>query len=237
MSGHSKWATIKRKKAVIDAKRGKIFTRVSKEISIAARAGGDPASNARLRLLIDKARDANMPMDNITRAIKRGTGEIAGAQYEAIHYEGYGPQGIAIMIETLTDNKNRTVAEIRKILTHYGGSMGESGSVGWMFNKMGVVQASGVAVTEDELFEKLIEFDISDIAHDGDLFTITCDPKSLEKVKEAVKQTGLKIDSAEVESVAQNKVEVSPEAEEKVHAFLNELEEHDDVQDVYTNLG
>lgn len=238
MSGHSKWATIKRKKAVIDAKRGKIFTRISKEISIAARAGGDPANNARLRLLIDKAREANMPMDNITRAIKRGTGEIAGAQYEAIQYEGYGPQGIALMIETLTDNKNRTVAEIRKILTNYGGSMGESGSVGWMFTKMGVVQASGTSITEDELFEKLIEFDISDIAHDGDIFTITCDPKSLEKVKEVVKQAGLKIESAEVESVAQNKVTIaSPEAEEKVHAFLNELEEHDDVQDVYTNLG
>jgi YebC/PmpR family DNA-binding regulatory protein len=236
MSGHSKWATIKRKKAVIDAKRGKVFSRLSKEISVAARGGGDPSGNPRLRLLIEKARESNMPMDNITRAIKKGTGELPGAQYEEQMYEGYGPAGIAVMVDTLSDNKNRTVAEIRRIFTCKGGSLGESGSVGWMFSKLGVVQASGSA-PEDEVMEKLIDFDIKDLEHDGDVFTITCDPKALDQIKEVIKSMGLKIESAEVEWVAQNTLPLSQEQTAKAEEFLNELEEHDDVQNVYTNLG
>ncbi|OQA36134.1 MAG: putative transcriptional regulatory protein [Candidatus Dependentiae bacterium ADurb.Bin331] len=236
MSGHSKWATIKRKKATIDAKRGKLFSRLSKEISVAARSGGDISFNPRLRLLVDKAREANMPMDNITRAIKKGTGELPGAQYEAQLYEGYGPFGIAVMVDTLSDNKNRTVAEIRRIFTVKSGSLGESGSVNWMFAKLGVVQATGTGVTEDELLEKLIDFDIKDIAHDENVFTITCDTKSVEPIKNLVASLGLKVESAEVEWVAQNTTQLSTEQAEKAYEFLNELEEHDDVQNVYTNL-
>lgn len=236
MSGHSKWATIKRKKATIDAKRGKLFSRLSKEISVASRSNGDIASNPRLRLLVEKAREANMPMDNITRAIKKGTGELPGAHYEAQLYEGYGPYGIAVMVDTLSDNKNRTVAEIRRIFTTKSGSLGESGSVNWMFAKLGVVQATGIGVTEDELLEKLIDFDIKDISHDENIFTITCDPKSVEPIKNLIASLGLKIESAEVEWVAQNTTQLSTDEAEKAYEFLNELEEHDDVQNVYTNL-
>ncbi|HEX2977925.1 MAG TPA: YebC/PmpR family DNA-binding transcriptional regulator [Candidatus Babeliales bacterium] len=236
MSGHSKWATIKRKKAAIDNKRGKVFSRLSKEISVAARGGGDPSGNPRLRLLIEKAREANMPMENITRAVKKGTGELPGANYEEQMYEGYGPYGIAVMVDTLSDNKNRTVAEIRRIFTVKGGSLGEAGSVGWMFHKLGVVQAMGKS-SEDELMEKLIDFDIKDLSQDDDLFTITCEPKALESIKEVVKSLGLKIESAEIEWVAQNTTPLTAEQTEKAVEFLNELEEHDDVQNVYTNLG
>jgi YebC/PmpR family DNA-binding regulatory protein len=237
MSGHSKWATIKRKKASLDAKRGKVFTRISKEISVAARAGGDPANNARLRLLIDKAKDANMPSENIARAIKRGTGEIAGAAYEQHLYEGYGPGGIAILVDTLTDNKNRTVAEIRRLFSAKGNALGESGSVSWMFDKMGVVQARGAGISEDELLELLIDHDVKDISHDEDSYTITCDPKSLETIKVLLKSTGLKIESAEIELVAKNPMPLSDELAQAAHTFLNEIEEHDDVQNVYTNLA
>jgi YebC/PmpR family DNA-binding regulatory protein len=237
MSGHSKWSTIKRKKAAIDNKRGKVFSKLSKEISVAARAGGDPAMNARLRLIIDKAREVNMPMDNITRAIKRGTGETPGAHYESQMYEGYGPHGIAVMVDALTDNRNRTVADLRHIFSSKGGSLGETNSVAWMFEKMGVVQASGASVTEDALLEQLIECDIKDLHHHEDVFTITCDPKSLEEVKKIVAASGLKIESAEVELVAQNTVSLTGTDSDSAYEFLNELEEHDDVQNVYTNIA
>jgi YebC/PmpR family DNA-binding regulatory protein len=237
MSGHSKWATIKRKKAALDAKRGKAFSKLTKEISVAARAGGDPAGNARLRLLMEKAKEINMPMDNVMRAIKRGTGELPGMQYEAHMYEGYGPYGIAVMVDTLTDNKNRTVADLRRIFTSAGGSLGEANSVAWMFTKMGVIQASGKTISEDELLDKLMAYEIKDFNHTDDVFTITTDPKSLEEVKKVVASTGLKIESAEVELVAQNMVTLQDEQAQKAYAFLNELEEHDDVQNVYTNLA
>lgn len=237
MSGHSKWATIKRKKAALDNKRGKAFSQLTKEISVAARlGGGDPNGNSRLRLLIDKAREINMPTENVNRAIKRGTGELPGVQYEAQLYEGYGPYGIAIIVEALTDNKNRTVAELRRIFSSKGGSLGESGSVSWMFSKMGVVRASGATISEDELLEKLIEYDINDISRDENEFTITCDSKSLEDIKNIVAKTGLKIESAEPELIAQTPVNLEGEQADKAYEFLNELEEHDDVQHIYTTL-
>ena len=185
MSGHSHWATIKRKKEKEDAKRGQAFTKIIKEITVAAKAGGgDPTGNPRLRLLIEKARDINMPIDNINRAIKRGTGELPGVSYEAMTYEGYGPYGIAVIVDTLSDNKNRIVAELRHIFTGKGGNLGESGSVAWMFEKMGVVDVTGT-INEDDLLEKLMDFDIKDVKQDGNFFTIYCDPKSLEAVKKA----------------------------------------------------
>lgn len=237
MSGHSKWATIKRKKAALDSKKGKAFSRLTKEISVASRiGGGDITGNPRLRLLVDKAREINMPMDNITRAIKKGTGELPGAAYEPQMYEGYGPYGIAVIVDTLSDNKNRTVAEIRRLFSVKGGSLGESGSVNWMFSKMGVVRIIEATITEDELLEKLIDYDIKDIERDEDTITITCNPKALEDVKQAVTKMGLKIDSAELEWVAQNTTTLQGDNAEKAIEFLNELEEHDDVQNVYTNL-
>jgi YebC/PmpR family DNA-binding regulatory protein len=160
MSGHSKWATIKRKKAAVDAKRGKEFTKLIKEITVAARGGGDPAGNPRLRLLMDKAKEINMPLDNVSRAIKRGTGEMPGVSYEEQMYEGYGPHGIAVVLETLTDNKNRTVAEIRRLFSSQGGSLAESGAVSWMFTRLGVVEVSG-AQSEDQLLELLLDYEES----------------------------------------------------------------------------
>ncbi len=237
MSGHSKWATIKRKKAVLDSKRGKEFTKLIKEITVAARlGGGDPAANPRLRLLLEKAREINMPLDNTARAIKRGTGEMPGMQYEEQSYEGYGPFGTAVVVDALTDNKNRTVAELRRIFTSSGGSLAETGSVNWMFARMGVIQVSGTT-SEDSLLEMLLDYDIKDISYDGEMFSITCDPKIVDKIKNILQQHGLKVVKADVEWVAQNTVALSPEQEEKAYEFLSSLEDHEDVQNVYTNLA
>lgn len=238
MSGHSKWATIKRKKASLDSKRGKEFTKLIKEITVAARlGGGDPAANPRLRLLLDKAKEINMPLENATRAIKRGTGELPGTHYEAQAYEGYGPFGIAVMVDTLSDNKNRTVAELRHLFTANGGTLGETGSVSWMFDRLGVIRTTDVAISEDELLELLLDYDVKDIATEDGIFTITCDAKSLEKIRQAITQkSNLKIDTAELEWIPNNTVKVSGENLEKAYDFLNELEEYDDTQNVYTNL-
>ena len=237
MAGHSKWANIKHKKAATDAKRGRAFTRLTKEITVAARVGGgDPATNPRLRLLVEKARGVNMPKDNVNRSIKRGTGELPGVSYEEQMYEGYGPHGIAVIVETLTDNKNRTVADLRRLLSNKGGSLGESGSVSWMFNKLGVVRAEGAEITENDLLEQLIDYSIKDIDKQDNVFIITCDPKSLEDIKKAIVQAGLKIESAELEWVAQNLSALEGTQREKVIEFLDELEDHDDVQNVYANL-
>lgn len=238
MAGHSKWANIKHRKAAQDAKRGKQFTKLSKEITICAKVGGgDPAANARLRQLIEKGRDINMPLDNITRAIKKGTGELPGAQYESIMYEGYGPHSIAVIVDILTDNKNRTVAEIRNIFSNRGGSLAESGAVNWMFNKLGVVRCSQENLTEDTLLEQLIDYDVKDISIDESIATITCDPKSLEAIKSALQNHGYTIQSAELEWVAQNMVTLKEDESEKAHEFLEALDDHDDVQNVYTNLA
>jgi YebC/PmpR family DNA-binding regulatory protein len=237
MSGHSKWSTIKRKKAVIDSQRGKAFTKLIKEITVAARAGGgDPNGNPRLRTLLDKAKALNMPTENATRAIKKGTGELPGSSYEPYTYEGYGPNGIAVIVDTLSDNKNRTVAEMRHLFGAKGGSLGETGSVNWMFEKMGVVKAEG-SISEDNLLEKLIDYEIYDIKHDDSYFSIYCNPKSLEAVKQATEKAGLKIESAELEWVAKNTVSLPENQSEKAVEFLSTLEDHDDVQNVYTNLG
>lgn len=238
MSGHSKWSTIKHKKAKEDAKRGKAFTKLIKEITVAARiGGGDPNGNPRLRLLIDKAKEINMPLENTTRAIKKGTGELPGQTYEEYTYEGYGPNGIAVIIDTLTDNKNRMAAELRHLFSSKGGSLGESGSVSWMFEKMGVVKAEDKGISEDDLLEKLIDFDIHDIQIGDGWVSIFCDPKSLEKVKSCIAALGLKIESAQVEWVPKTSIAVPEAQAEKSYEFLSALDDHDDVQNVYTNLG
>lgn len=237
MAGHSKWANIKHKKAAVDAKKGKIFTRLSKEITVAAKVGGgDPEGNPRLRTLLEKAREANMPVENTQRAIKKGTGELPGVAYEAITYEGYGPCGIAVIVECLSDNKNRTVADVRRVFSHKGGSLGETGSVGWMFEKMGVVKGESNK-SEDDLLELLLDYDIDQISVNDGGFYITCDIKALDAVKNVLKSNGCKVESAEVEWVATTTVEVDEESAKKVMEFLDELEELDDVQNVYDNIA
>lgn len=238
MSGHSKWSTIKRKKAVVDAQRGKAFTKLIKEITVAARVGGgDPGANPRLRTLVEKAKAINMPVDNVSRAIKKGTGELPGQSYEPLTYEGYGPNGIAVIIDTLSDNKNRTVAELRHLFAAKGGNLGETGTVNWMFERMGVISATGTKLTEDDLLEKLFDYEINDIKFDDGYYAIQCSPKSLDQVKQAVEKLGLKVESAEIEWVAKNTVAVSDTESEKSLEFLSALEDHDDVQNVYTNLA
>ncbi len=236
MSGHSKWATIKRKKAAIDSKRGKEFTKIIKEITVAAKqGGGDPSANPRLRTLLDKAKESNMPLENVNRAIKRGTGELPGINYEEQTYEGYGPHGIAVMVEALTDNKNRTVAELRRLFSSNGGNLAEAGAVGWMFKQMGVVRIPG-NINEDTLLEALLDFDIRDLTVDADGCTLTVDPRALEKVKQKIQELGLKPETAQAELVAQNTIDLTDQQAEKAYDFLSELDEYDDVQNVYTNL-
>ena len=237
MSGHSNWATIKHKKEKEDSKRGQAFTKVIKEITVAAKTGGgDPTGNPRLRLLIDKARDINMPLDNIQRAIKRGTGELPGVVYEPMMYEGYGPYGIAVMVDTLSDNKNRIVSELRHVFTGKGGNLGESGSVAWMFEKMGVVDVQGT-ISEDELLERLIDYAIKDVKHNGEFISIYCDPKAVELVKKAMLEVPLKVEKAEVEWVPKNTMDLPDEQAKKAYEFLESLQDLDDVQNVYTNLA
>ncbi len=236
MAGHSHWATIKHKKAKEDAKRGQAFTKLIKEITVAARVGGgDPDGNPRLRLLMDKARDINMPLENTTRAIKKGTGELPGQSYEEFTYEGYGPYGVAVMLETLSDNKNRTVAELRFLFSSNGGTLGETGSVSWMFERLGVIRVSG-KTSEDELLELLLDYEIKDISSSEGIFTITCDPKALDKIKNTLANKGLKVESAEMEWVPKNTTSLTPEQTEKVVAFLDAVQEHEDVKNVYANM-
>ena len=238
MAGHSKWANIKHRKAAQDKKRGKAFTRSSKEITVAAKlGGGDPDSNPRLRTLVEKARSLNMPKENVERAIKKGTGELPGVSYEEHTYEGYGPSGIAVIVETLTDNKNRIVAELRHLFNKKGGTLGEVGAVGWMFDRKGVLRGPANGVTEDELLEKLIDFDIQDIQLSDDYYCVHTDPKSLDAVKKATEAAGLKVESAEMELVPKTTTELEPEQEEKAIEFLDLLEDLDDVQNLYSNLG
>src|SRR5579871_4775380 len=218
MSGHSKWSTIKHKKAKEDAKRGKAFTKLIKEITVAARmGGGDPNGNPRLRLLLEKGKEINMPQDNTMRAIKKGTGELPGAQYEECMYEGYGPNGIAVIVDSLTDNKNRMAAEMRRLFSSNQGSLGETGSVNWMFEKLGVVRAEGSGVSEEQLLDTLLNYDINDIETGENFFAIYCDPKSLERVKQAVAGTGLKIESAQLEWVPKSTLSLPPEKAEKAY--------------------
>lgn len=238
MSGHSKWANIKHRKASQDAKRGQIFTRLGKELSVAAKHGGsDPESNFKLRTLIDKAREANMPADNIDRAIKRGTGELPGISYEEQLYEGYGPEGIAVLVECLTDNKNRTVSEIRRMFSSNAGNLAEAGAVSWMFDKKGVIRVTAKTISEDSLLEELLDCEIDDISVDENNATIIMQPKQLELVKKTLVEKKYTIESYEVEWVAKNLVELAPEKEKKVIDFLERIEELDDTQNVYSNLA
>jgi len=236
MAGHSKWANIKHKKAKEDSKRSKVFTKIIKEITMTAREhGGNPDMNPRLRLLMEKAKEANMPIENTMRAIKKGTGELPGASYEEYTYEGYGPNGIAVMVDAITDNKNRTVAEFRRLFSENGGTLGETGTVAWMFEKLGVVNAIG-KTTEDLLLEHLIDYDIKDIQIDGENITVYCDIKSLEAIKNSLEKASLKIESSALEWVAKNSMELPENKAEKALDFLSTLQDHDDVENVYTNL-
>jgi len=237
MAGHSKWANIKHKKAKEDGKKSKVFTKIIKEITIAAReSGGNPDMNPRLRLLLEKGKEANMPIENAMRAIKKGTGELPGLQYEEYTYEGYAPHGIAVMVDVITDNKNRTVAEFRRLFSENGGTLGESGTVNWMFEKLGAVNAIGTK-TEDELLELLIEYDIKDVQIGDNSVTVYCDTRSLEAVKSALEKAGLKIESSGLEWVAKSTIELPEAQADKVLEFLSKVQDHEDAENVYTNLG
>jgi YebC/PmpR family DNA-binding regulatory protein len=237
MSGHSKWSTIKRKKAAVDAKRGKVFTTLIKEITIAAKeAGGDADSNPRLRQAVSSARDANMPQDNIKRAIMKGTGELPGVTYEECTYEGFGPGGVAIFMEVLTDNKNRTVAEIRHLITKYGGNLGENGSVSWMFDKKGQIVISKVGQNEDSLFEDSINAGAEDFDSDEDSFIVKTDPIEMMSIRSALEGSGYSIDSAKVEMLPKNLHKIEKNQSEKAIVLLDAIEDHEDIKSVYTNL-
>ncbi len=237
MSGHNKWANIKHRKEAQDSRKSAEFTKVIRELTVAARSGGgDPDMNPRLRVAVEKAREANMPKDTVERAIKRGTGELEGVSYEEIMYEGYSPAGVALYISTLTDNKNRTIADIRHVLTKYGGSLAEGGSVGWQFERKGVIIISKEAVSDpDEFMMRVIDAGAEDIKEDEDVYTIMTPPEMLYKVVDALKDD-YKIDSYEPTFVPKMSVHVSGKDAEKVLQVVNSLEELDDVQEVYSNF-
>lgn len=237
MSGHSKWSSIKHKKAATDAKRGQAFTKVIKEITVAARGGGgDPTSNARLRTAIASAKAVNMPQDNVTRAIKKGTGELPGVSYEEFTYEGYGPGGAAIMIEIMTDNKNRTVADIRHMFSKHNGNLGESGCVAWMFNKKGLIVIDSDKVDEDKLMEIALNAGAEDMQRNEDVFEITTLPEDLESVREAIEKEGIEISLAEVSRIPQTTVNLEGKHAEQMLKLMEKLEDHDDVQHVFANF-
>jgi len=237
MSGHSKWSTIKRKKGAIDAKRGKIFTKLAKEISLAARlGGGDPDANSRLRQAVLAARDENMPKDNIDRAIKKGVGELGSVTYEEITYEGYGPGGVALMVEVMTDNKNRTVAEVRHILSKHGGNLGENGCVAWIFSKHGSILLDKKQIGEDELMELALEAGAEDVREEENEFEVLTDPLSFEGVRKVLEEKGLKFLEAKVTMIPQNLVELDGTKAEQMLKMMEKLEDNDDVQHVYANF-
>ncbi|NHZ85129.1 MAG: YebC/PmpR family DNA-binding transcriptional regulator [Planctomycetia bacterium] len=237
MSGHSKWSTIKRKKGVADAKRGKIFTTIIKEITIAARSGGgDESANPRLRQAIAKAKSANMPADNIKRAIKKGTGELPGVNYEEASYEGYGPAGVAIMMEVLTDNKKRTVAEIRHLMSKYGGNLGENGSVAWMFDKKGQIVIDKNGYGEETMFEIVLECGAEDFETEDNEFIIVTDPADLMEVRENLEAKKVVVKSSEIELIPKNLQKVEGNDVEKVINLMEALEENEDIKNVYANF-
>ncbi|MGC2310752.1 MAG: YebC/PmpR family DNA-binding transcriptional regulator [Candidatus Babeliaceae bacterium] len=238
MAGHSKWKQIKHKKALLDAKRGKLFTKLIKEMTIAARAGGgDPNTNPRLRFLLDKGKAINMPQENATRAIKKGTGELPGQSYEAYMYEGYGPHQVAVIVDVLTDNKNKAIAELRHVFSRKSGHIAANGAVSWLFEKQGVIETEETSVPEDTLIELLLDYPVKDISYQDKKYEITCDPKSLEHVKTVLINAGIKIAEAELAWVAPNTLQLTGEQEAQAIEFLEELEDLEDVQHVYTNLA
>jgi len=239
MSGHSKWANIKHRKGKQDSQRAKIFTKIGKEIIIAAKqGGGDPEVNARLKVVIQKARSVNMPMDNINRTIQKATGELAGVNYEEITYEGYGPGGTAVMLDILTDNRNRTAGDIRHLFSKFGGNLGEAGCVAWMFKKQGVmtIDKEGLGKDHDEIMMIALDAGAEDMTEEEETFEITCAPEDFETVEAAVREAGLNPSVAEVTMVPENTVALEGDDAVKMLKLMDALEDHDDVQDVYANF-
>lgn len=238
MSGHSHWAGIKYKKAAVDAKRGKIWSKLARMIIVAAKSGGgDPSANLPLRYAIDKAKAANMPKDTIEKAIKKGTGEIEAANFEEVLYEGYGPGGVAIMVETLTDNRNRTAPEIKKLFEKHGGSLGTSGCVNWMFSKKGLITVRTCEANEEQLLEVALSAGADDMQNTGEVFEITCDTSAYEKLKETLKEKNIPTEVTEISMVPQSTVQVNNEATaKKIISLMEALEDNDDVQNTYANF-
>jgi YebC/PmpR family DNA-binding regulatory protein len=235
MSGHSKWATIKHKKAALDAKRGKVFTRIIKEISIAARGGGDPDANPRLRTAIAAAKQVSMPADNITRAIKRGTGELEGTQIEEVMFEGYGPGGAAVLVLCATDNRNRTVSEIRHAFSKHGGNLGEQNSVGWMFERKSHIVVDKEKASEDQLMAIVLEAGADDLRDDGDSWSVLSGPENHDAGLAAIQAAGIATESAEIAMVSKNSIRLEGKNAAAMLRLNDALEEHDDVQNVWSN--
>ena len=239
MAGHSKWANIKHRKAKQDAAKGKVYTKVAREIIMAARSGGgDPSANFRLRMAIDKAKSINIPTDNINRAIAKGTGGLDGSNYEEISYEGYGPGGVAVMIDILTDNRNRTAGDIRHLFSKYGGNMGENGCVNWMFKKTGVISVdeAGCPMSEDDLLLIAAEAGAEDLENNEGTYDITCNPDTVGKVKFELEAAGVTVSTASVTYLPQNTISVSGDDALKLLKLMDALDEHDDVQETYANF-
>lgn len=237
MSGHSKWSTIRHKKGAADAKRGKIFTKLIKEITTAARiGGGDPGGNPRLRKAIDTAKMNNMPSDNIDRAIKKGTGELEGVVYEELTYEGYGPEGVAILVETMTDNKNRTVSDIRHLFTKYNGNLGENGCVSWMFESTGLVTVGKQAATEEKLMDIALEAGADDIREESDHYEVFTLVDKFEATLNAIQNVGIEVTSAEITRIPQSTVKLDGKSAETMLKLYSQLDDHEDVQNVYSNF-
>jgi len=236
MSGHSKWSTIKHKKGAADAKRGKIFTKLIKEITVAARmGGGDPEANPRLRKAINDAKAQNMPKDNLERAIKKGTGDLEGVEYEELTYEGYGPGGVAVLVECLTDNKNRTVADVRYIFSKAGGNIGTDGCVSWMFDKKGLISVDKEIADEDTLMEIALEAGAEDVKDEGDCFEVITDPADFDTVKEAIEAASIKYQVAEVTMIPQTQTRVEGKEAEQMIKFMDAMDDCDDIQKFYSN--
>ncbi len=237
MSGHSKWAGIKHRKAIVDAQRGKLFSKLIREITVAARTGGgDPSTNARLRQAIERAKEANMPQENIKRAIQRGTGELPGVSYEEVIYEGYGPGGVAILLNILTDNKNRTTSEVRHLFERNGGHLGGAGSVAWVFEKKGLITVDSDKCKEDELMEVALEAGAEDFKKEGDTFEVITSLADFEKVKKAVKERGIEYNLAEVTMIPKEVKKLEAQVGRQLLRLIDTLEEHDDIQHVYANF-
>ncbi|MBI4777100.1 MAG: YebC/PmpR family DNA-binding transcriptional regulator [Deltaproteobacteria bacterium] len=237
MSGHSKWSTIKHKKGAADAKRGKIFTKLIKELTVAARVGGgDPDGNPRLRAAIAGAKGQNMPKDNIERAIKKGTGELEGVNYEEVTLEGYGPSGVAVLVESLTDNRNRTVAEVRHTFAKYGRSLGEAGSVAWIFHQKGLIAVNQDAADEDKLMEVALEAGAEDVRREDQQFEVVTAPEELETVKESIEKAGIPVETAEITMLPQTTISLDRDHAVKMLKLMDVLEDNDDVQNVYANF-
>ena len=237
MAGHSKWANIKHKKAAQDAKRGKVFTKIIKELMVAAKTGGsDPEANPRLRQAISTAKAANMPSDTISRNVQKGAGELEGVDYEELSYEGFGPEGVAITMDVLTDNKNRTVAEIRHLMAKFGGNLGENGSVSWMFEKLGQIIIKTESINEENLFNDALDLGAEDFSKDDSDFIVTSNPSLTAEIAEGLEKKGYELISSKIEMVPKNIIEVPESKSSKLLNLINKLEEHDDVQNIASNF-